>query len=31
MPYVDPNPENWYTQAPWRKPDFTKVTKVKVV
>jgi lipoprotein-anchoring transpeptidase ErfK/SrfK len=31
MPYIDPDPKNWYTQAPWRKPDFTKVTKVKVV
>jgi len=31
MPYADTDPKNWYTQAPWRKPDFTKVTKVKVV
>ncbi len=31
MPYPDPDSKNWYTQAPWRKPDFTKVTKVKVV
>ena len=31
MPYADSNPENWYTQAPWRKPDFNKVTVVKVV
>jgi lipoprotein-anchoring transpeptidase ErfK/SrfK len=30
MPYPDSNPKNWYTQAPWRKPDFAKVTKVKV-
>jgi hypothetical protein len=31
MPYADVNPKNWYTQAPWRKPDFSKVTRVKVV
>jgi lipoprotein-anchoring transpeptidase ErfK/SrfK len=30
MPYPDYDPKNWYTQAPWRKPDFSKVTKVKV-
>jgi lipoprotein-anchoring transpeptidase ErfK/SrfK len=31
MPYPDYDPKKWYTQAPWRKPDFTKVTRVKVV